>query len=112
MAYQPSSFVNLTTTDRCLVIKFKTGKVTVGLHGTDWIASSGTDLSVSYAGDAFQGVQISHGLPDPLLGHVPAKRKCNIRNPNKLCLREGTEVCPAVLAMCKEYATVHFKTAN
>lgn len=85
--------------------------MTVGLHGTDWISSSGTDLSVSCAGDAFRGVQISHGLPDPLLGHVPGKRKCNIRNPNKLYLRERTEVCPEVLAMCKEYATVHYKTA-
>ena len=51
------------------------GTVTVSLHGTDWIASSGTGLSVSYAEDAFLGVQISHGLPDPLLKHVPVTKK-------------------------------------
>lgn len=45
------------------------------LHGTNWIASSGTGLSVSYAEGAFLGVQISHGLPDPLLKHVPVKKK-------------------------------------
>lgn len=67
--------MNLTATDRCLIIEFKNGGVTVGLHGTGWIASSETGLSVSYAGDAFLGVQISHGLPDPLLGHVPVKKK-------------------------------------
>lgn len=51
------------------------GKITISLHGTDWIASSGTGLSVSYAGDAFLGVQISHGPPDPLLRHVPVKKE-------------------------------------
>lgn len=55
--------------------------MTIGLHGTGWIASSETDLSVSYAGDAFLGVQISHGLPDPLLGHVPAKNKMQHQKP-------------------------------
>lgn len=57
------------------------GRVSIGLRGTGWIASSGTDLSVSYAGDAFQGVQISHGLPDPLLGHVPVKKKRQHQKP-------------------------------
>lgn len=66
------------------------GKATVSLRGTDWIASSGTGLSVSYAGGASLGVQISHGLPDPLLRHVPVKKKTASQTRIN-CLRDRKE---------------------
>lgn len=53
----------------------KQRRVFIYLHGTNWIASSGTGQLVSYVEGASLDVQISHVLQDPLLIYVPIKNK-------------------------------------
>lgn len=71
----------------------------IGLHGTNWIASSGTGQLVSYAEDASLGGRTSHGLPDLLLGYVPVKNKIEDCN---LSIRKATKLYSIYLLVNEE----------